>query len=221
MKKGWWIAAACLVAAAAQSNRAAAAGYGIYEEGAAVLGMAGAGTASVHDASAVFYNPAVLNRIIPKDGPQGLFYVGGSVLTPFSSFAGVNPYPGYGVTEEMKNNFFPIPAVYYARRFGERWAAGLGVSTPYGLGVEWKNPDSFTGRYIVTKANLDAANIGPSAAIDLSSEVSFALGADLMLSKVRLQNRILQPIPGGGGAQVDVAKVDLKTGYSTGPGWNA
>src|SRR5262249_12928588 len=67
----------------------------------------------------------------------------------------------------------------------------------------------------------DAANIGLSAAIDLSSEVSFALGADLMLSKVRLQNRILQPIPGGGGAQVDVAKVDLKTGYSTGPGWNA
>ena len=126
MKKGWWIAAACLVAAPARWDRAAAAGYGIYEEGAAVLGMAGAGTASVHDASAVFYNPAALTHILPKEGPKGLFYLGGAVLTPFSSFAGQNPYPGYGVTEEMEHNFFPIPAFYYARRFGERCAAGLG-----------------------------------------------------------------------------------------------
>jgi long-chain fatty acid transport protein len=221
MKKGWWIAAACLVAAPARWDRAAAAGYGIYEEGAAVLGMAGAGTASVHDASAVFYNPAALTHILPKEGPKGLFYLGGAVLTPFSSFAGQNPYPGYGVTEEMEHNFFPIPAFYYARRFGERCAAGLGVSSPYGLGVQWKNPDTFTGRYIATRANLDAANLGLSAAVDITPQLSGAVGADLMLSKVRLNNRILEPIPGGGGAQVDVAEADLSAGWEPGPGWNA
>jgi long-chain fatty acid transport protein len=221
MKKGWWIAAACLVAAPAHWDRADAAGYGIYEEGAAVLGMAGAGTASVHDASAVFYNPAALTHIVSKDGPKGLFYVGGSILTPFSSFAGVNPYPGYGVTEEMEHNLFPIPAVYYARRVNERWVAGLGVSSDYGLGVEWKNPDTFTGRYIVTRANLDAVNIGLSAAIELTPEVSAALGADLLFSKVRLENRILAPIPGGGGAQADVAESKLDANWKSGPGWNA
>src|SRR5262249_55319586 len=184
------------------------AGYGIYEAGAAVMGMAGAGTASVNDASAVFYNPAVLPRVT-RSGPDstgGMWYLGGSALFPFSSFAGVNPYPGYGVTEEMEHNFFFIPAFYYARSIGERWALGAGLSSPYGLGVEWKNPDTFTGRYIATLANLDVGNFGVSAAYQINPMVSVAAGANALFSRVELNNHILQPVPGGGGAQVDVAK---------------
>src|SRR5262245_20840299 len=128
----WGLVLACMNALPAA---ALAAGYGIYEQGAALLGMAGAGTASVSDASPQFYNPAALTRLA---GTQQI-YLGGSLITPVTSFAGVAPYPGYGVTEEMERQFFPLPALYYARGFGERWAAGVGLNAPFGLGVEWKN----------------------------------------------------------------------------------
>jgi len=205
------------------TRSAGAAGYGIYEAGAAAMGRAGAVTASVDDASAVFYNPAALTRILEPAGehPKGLWYIGGAVLNPFSSFAGVNPYPGYGVTEEMESNLFTIPAIYYAHRVGERWATGIGINSPYGLGVEWKNPDSFTGRYIVTEAKLEVGNLGVSAAYQVTPILSVAAGGNVLLSRVRLQNHILQPIPGGGGQQVDVAKARLESDFEPGLGWNA
>lgn len=206
-----------LVAALALPGTAIGAGYGIFEQGAAVLGTAGAGAAAVSDASALFYNPALLVRL---EGTNHLD-LGGSLLTPITSFAGVNPYPGYGVSEEMKRQMFPLPALYYARRLDERWAAGIGLNAPFGLGVEWKNPDQFSGRYVVTKADLRAVNLGVSGAYSINPILSVAAGGDVMFTKVDLENRTLAPDPGGGGGQVDVAKAKLESDIKPGYGWNA
>lgn len=195
---------------------ARAAGYGIYEQGAAVLGMAGAGAAAVSDASAIFYNPAALTRL---DGKRQM-YLGGSLLTPVTSFAGVDPYPGFGVTEKMKTQFFPLPASYYAQRFGEKAAAGIGVGAPFGLGVDWEHPDLFTGRYIVTKAKLVDVTTELAGSYAFTPQISLGLGADLLFTKVHLENRVLAPIPGGGGQQVDVAEAKLDSDVKTGMGWN-
>ena len=216
MKRKGWIVLATLAGALASATSGHAAGYGIYEQGAAVLGMAGAGTAGVSDASAVFYNPAALTRL---EGKQQ-FYIGGTVLATNTSFAGVNPYPGFGVTEEMKRGFFPLPAIYYAHRFGERGAAGLGFNAPFGLGVEWKDPDHFTGRYIVTKADLLAPNLGLSAAYAVNPMLSVAAGGNVMFSKVKLRQRVQQSYPPGGQI-VDVAEAVLESDTEPGYGWNA
>ena len=129
------------------------AGYGIFEQGASAMGMAGAGTASVHDASAVFYNPAAIARL---DGRQ--IYFGDTWLMTSISFAGTEPYPGFGVTEQMHNgNFFP-PTVYWNSHVNKKLASGAGLNAPFGVVVDWKNPDQLPGRGRVTKAAVRALN---------------------------------------------------------------
>ncbi|MGH3054298.1 MAG: OmpP1/FadL family transporter, partial [Gaiellaceae bacterium] len=195
---------------------AIAAGYSIYEQGAAVLGMAGAGTASVHDASALFFNPAAMGQI---SGTRVL--VGANMLSPVVSFAGMNPYPGYGVTEEMKTqNFFPA-TIYLTHKYNNQWAVGAGFNSPFGLGVDWKDPDTFTGNYIVTKGTLRTYNAMLAAAYQVNPRLSLALGGSSVWTSVELDQRILAPIPGGGGAQADVAKANLKGKATAGYGWNA
>ena len=215
MRLGRTLSAVAL-ASAVLPAAALGAGYGIYEQGAAVLGMAGAGTAAVNDASAVFFNPAVMTGFA---GTR--FYGGGTFLQTTTSFAGVAPHPGYGVTEEMDpQHAFPAIA-YLTHRYEGPWAIGLGYNSPFGFVTQWKKADQFTGRYIVTQAKLVDATAELAGSYAFTPEVSLGVGADLLFTKVHLENRILAPIPGGGGQQVDVAQAELDSDVKTAPGWNA
>jgi hypothetical protein len=116
---------ACALAVLMAPAVVRASGYAIYEQGAAALGMAGAYVASAHDATAQFYNPAAMTRL---EGKQ--LSVGGTWLSKQTSFSGVAPYPGFGVTEKMKTgNFFP-PNVYFTSHLNEKWGVGRGHQCP-------------------------------------------------------------------------------------------
>lgn len=208
--------AAAVAAAILTPCLALGAGYAIYEQGAAVLGMAGAGTASVHDASAVFYNPAALTSL---EGRQA--YFGGTWLQTHNSFAGVDPSPGFGITEEMNTgNFFP-PTAYWTNHLGTKWAYGAGVNAPFGLGVDWASPETFTGRDAVTKASLKGLNANLSLAYAFSPAFSVGAGFDALFAGVELDNISINVIPAGGGATANVADVNLKGGLTPGYGFNA
>lgn len=207
--------AVAIFAAILAPTLASGAGYAIYEQGAAVLGMAGAGTASVHDASAVFYNPAAL---VTLDGKSA--YFGGTWLSTHNSFAGVDPNPGFGVTEKMKTgNFFP-PTVYWTNRLSSKWAYGAGLNAPFGLGVDWENAESFTGRGRVTKASLQGINTNFSLAYALSPKLSIGVGFDALFAGVEVNQIATQVIPGGGGGLANIAQVKLKGGLTPGYGFN-
>ena len=204
--------AAAIAASLLAPRLAAAAGYGIYEQGAAVLGMAGAGTASVHDASANFYDPAALARLRSPE-----LQVGGTWLQTRVSFAGIDPYPGYGVTEDMKaGNFFP-PTVYYSQPFRSKWTLGVGVNAPFGLGVDWKNPDTFTDRAYVTKATLRSIDGNVNLAYEVLPQLDVAVGFDMLFAGVELWRTSPAgvAVPGSGGEPLQV-RTHLKGGYSHG-----
>jgi len=200
------LAVAVLLAPAA----AHAAGYAIYEQGAAALGMAGAFVASAHDASAQFYNPAALTRI-----PGKQLMLGGTWLSTNTSFAGVAPYPGYGVTEEMKTgSFFPHHA-YWTDHLGSNLAYGVGLNSPFGLGIEWKDPQQFTGREIITKARLQAVAGSFDLAWAAREHLSLAAGFNALYAKAELDNIATHISTGGQPVNVTNAKLesDMKPGY--------
>ena len=193
---------------------AAAAGYGIYEQGAAAIGMGGAYVASAHDASAQFYNPAAMLGLKDKE-----LSLGGTWLTTRTSFAGIAPSPGYGVTEEMKSgNFFP-PTFYWTNRLSPTLAYGVGLNAPFGLGVEWQNPSTFTGRERVTKAQLQSIDGSFSLALAVNPNLWVAAGANARFAKVELNN-IATSIVGGGGAPVNVSSAKLTSDYTPGYGFH-
>jgi long-chain fatty acid transport protein len=191
---------------------AGAAGYSIYEQGAAALGMGGAYVASAHDASAQFYNPAALPRL------GRTFSVGGSWLTTRTSFAGVDPFPGLGSTEAMKNGTFFPPNGYFSITLGSHWAFGIGVNAPFGLGIEWDNADKFSGRQIVTKADLRTINGSFDLAWAPTEHLSIAAGANALEAKVELDN--IGTFVGDGGQPINVTRAKLDSDFKPAYGWN-
>jgi len=205
---------ACALAVLLAPAVVRASGYAIYEQGAAALGMAGAYLASAHDATAQFYNPAAMSRL---KGSQ--LALGTSWISTRTSFSGVDPYPGFGVTEEMKTgNFFP-PNVYWTSHINERFSYGAGINAPFGLGVDWKDPNEFTGRNRVTKARLHGVNASASLAFAPNDKWSFAAGPSVLFSNVELNS--IQTLATTGGQQVNVANVKLKSDYKEGYGFHA
>ncbi len=195
-----------------------AAGYSIYEQGAAALGMAGAATASVNDASAVFFNPAAMTRL---EGTR--IYVGASALQPVTKFTGQAPYPGAAGSADMVRQTFYPPTIYATHSWKKGYAVGVGFNSPFGLGVEW-DPASFLGSYLVTKADLKGLNASLCLAYAPNEKWSFAAGGDMMMAKVGLKNQAymnLGPYTGGALGTTHVADVELASDYTPAPGWNA
>ena len=81
-------------------------------------------------------------------------------------------------------HFFP-PTAYWTNHIGksDKLAYGVGVNAPFGLGVQWKDPETFSGRERVTKASLQTLNANLSLAYALSPRWSIAAGANALFAK--------------------------------------
>lgn len=191
------------------------AGFGIFEQGTKAMGMAGAFTAQADDPSLLFHNAGGLAFVTERDVAVGFTWIHAIE----AEFEGAAPFPGPGHTaEQEKLSEFP-PHLYWVQPINNVWKFGLGVETPFGLVTEWQDPSQFAGRFISTKAALQAVDINPTLGWQLTPNFGLGIGAIARLSTVELNRNVPQINPFNQTA-VDVARLKLEGDFSEGYGFN-
>lgn len=170
-------------------SSAQAAGFQINEHSAENTGMASSVVATVDDASAVFHNPAGLTRI---EGTQ--FVAGTNFIVPNGRYVGPG-LPGTTggaatVEEDLNESPVIVPYVYAARALSDKAFVGLGFYLPYGLGLDWEDPDTFTGRTQVRELGLRTYYFTPTVALKLNEIISVAVGVSLVPATLVLRREI-------------------------------
>ncbi len=180
-----------------------AGGFSIYEAGAKATGMGCAVTASVDDGSAMFYNIAALSFM-----PGTVVDVNVMPVAPKMKHQAASP-PGDAPARQTVDQSFIIPGLGVTHNPGGRLAFGLGVSAPFGLGVEWRDPETWIGRYTSYDVDLATVYITPAVSVKVTPKLSVAAGLDVAFQSIEL-NRF-SGLPFGGANQlVNVIDTNLE-----------
>jgi long-chain fatty acid transport protein len=144
------------------------------------LGRAGGRIAQVDDASAVQQNPAnlvTLTNVQLQFTPTVVF-----IEAEYTSPLGVPAQ----TTDPVKilPNFFATTPLFEGRA-----AAGLGITTPYGLGSEWEQSGSFADPFGLRYqapwfAEMKTINFNPTFAYRLNDQLSLGAGLNAMWSEL-------------------------------------
>jgi len=190
-----WLAVGALVAFVGTPSLATAQGFSVNEHSTCAMGRAGTAVAApCNDGSAMVYNPAGLTQL--KAG-QTQVSVGGTLIAPSGGFT----EDVTGLTSDLEDRVFPVPALYLSHGFSESFAAGVGVFAPYGLTTDWQvNKDGykFPGRFSAYKSTIRNIYIQPTVAYKLD-RLSLGAGFDINLSHLELKQRLDlsdQAVPG-------------------------
>jgi long-chain fatty acid transport protein len=181
-----------------------AAGFSIFEAGAKALGMGGAFTAQADDPSAIFFNAAGI-----ADLERTQLYLGVSTIFTGTSFAGVDPDPGYNTTGETGTMVFPPINAYVTYQFKEGLTGGFGIYNAYGLGQTWDKPAEFPGRHISVDVNLTTFYFNPTLAWRAHEKLAVGGGVQAVYSSVELKSYSQRQDPNGSGL-LDVGTAELE-----------
>lgn len=147
-----------------------AGGFQINEHGAKAMGLGGAFTAVANDASAIYWNSAGMTQLSGTN-----FLLGTALIAPSSSFRGVSP--AVDISRMKSQAFFPSH-LFITHSFTESFSAGLGLTTPFGLGTHWK--DGWVGRYLALETELTTFWVPITFAY--SPVENFSIGAGFIYS---------------------------------------
>jgi long-chain fatty acid transport protein len=111
------------------------------------------------------------------------------------------------------------PAVFYTHQFSERNVLGVGLTRPYALRTRWENPDTFSGRFLAQRSEIDAYSLNPTAAWRVADRLALGIGLDVRRSSLALRRRYpgLHPVTD---EVVDAASVRVDARRDTAIGFN-
>ncbi len=164
------------------------AGFALYEMAGRATAMGGAFTAIADDPSALYFNPAGIAFLTRPAVMAGVHFI-----MPQTKFTPSTPFPGGNEAESESQTFTPIH-FYAAYPVMERLSLGLALFNPYGLGLKWKNPETFTGRFVSYDAALQYFDFAFSAAYRVTDCLALSGGLDMIVGSVKL-NRYVELFP--------------------------
>ncbi|MBA2661579.1 MAG: outer membrane protein transport protein [Bradymonadaceae bacterium] len=159
------------------------AGFANTAQSGSATGMAGVATANPDEPNSNFYNPAAM----PFRDKLNV-YVGPTLIIP-----SVNHNPDRLGEADVQTvaAVFPPPNFNLAVPFGENYAAGIGVTLPWGLAISW--PKGWYGRETFMSQQLQTVNVNPNFAYKFSGvDLSVAAGVQVMFSSL-VQSRVVIP----------------------------
>ncbi|MDI6891168.1 MAG: outer membrane protein transport protein [Thermodesulfovibrionales bacterium] len=158
-------------------------GFAIYTQGASSLGQGAATIAHTEDPSAIFFNPALINKL---EGTQ--IELGTTLIFPSRKFKSNLT----GETSKTKSDVFYPSTLYITHKFTDKISAGLGVFNPFGLATKW--PNDWEGRYITTNSEMRTFNINPAVSYQITPNVAFAAGVDFLILDATLEKKLNLPV---------------------------
>ena len=178
------IVAALLVMLVYPASVAWSSGFGVFTQGASALGQADSVVAHVDGPSALFFNPALMNKL-----PGTQVEIGTTLLFPDRDFTALD-----GTTASTSDTVFAPSTFYLTHAFNDKISAGLAVFNPFGLGTDWGSTwgggslSSGLGRYLATNSELTSWNINPAASYRILPSLSVAAGLDILYLDATLQS---------------------------------
>ena len=165
-------------------------GFAVYTQGGSSLGQGAATIAHTDDPSAIFFNPALINKL---EGTQ--VELGTTLIFPSRKFKSDIT----GETFKAESDVLYPSTFFITHKFNDKISAGLGVFNPFGLRNKWG--DDWEGKYITTNAEMTTYNINPVVSYQITPNISFAAGLDFLLLDTTLEKKInlsLFGLPDGG-----------------------
>ncbi len=188
------------------ANLCFAGGFQLNEHGAKAMGMGGAYTAIANDASAIYWNGAGLTQL---NGTN--FLLGSTLIAPLTSFRGVQPE----ITEyKMEKQIFFPSHFFVTHSFNKDFAAGIGFTSPFGLGTKWG--EDWVGRYLAIETELQTFTISPVVAYNLADNLSISAAFVYSFANVTITRKVPQtPFQGDAFVKLD-GKDNFAAGYNFG-----
>jgi len=169
-----------------------ATGFSIYEAGTRATALGGAFTASADDGSALFYNPAGLSF---QSGTS--IDLNAMAIQPRFKFAeATSMSSGAPATGEGADNTFLVPGAYVTHNGGGKLSFGIGVYAPFGLGVEWNDPNAWIGRQASYDVSIETVYVTPAISYLFGETFAVSLGLDLAHQNLKLNRLSLDPTHG-------------------------
>jgi len=151
-----------------------ATGFSIYEAGSRATALGGAFTANADDGSALYYNAAGLSFIEGQTVDLNVIFI-----KPDFKFSGQLNKTDELQAGEADPQTFLVPGAYYTHNNGGKFAFGIGVYAPFGLGVKWKDPETWVGRRVNYDVTIETVYVTPAVSFKANESLALAIGLDI------------------------------------------